>query len=234
MRRMNRLRPTYSGVVATLALVLALGMGGAYAAQKIGSKSIAPSAIKSKHIRDAQVKTRDLAANVTVASARSAEQASTAINAETADRAARAVDAANAGRLEGSPAESFQRACEAGAIKGSVVLDTSVQSTTDSYVTVPGFNCSGGTVQVRKVDRFALGSYFVRFVGNPGADSAVASASAKDAALPGNLIGVTVDRVVDPSINERVFHVQTYQVGPGGTNNGSGKTNGKTFSLLAH
>ena len=61
MKRIRAMRPTYAGVTATLALTLALGMGGAYAAQKITSESIAPGAVTSKHIRDARVKTVDLA-----------------------------------------------------------------------------------------------------------------------------------------------------------------------------
>lgn len=61
MRRISGLRPSYAGVIATLALVLALGMGGAYAAGEIGSKQISPSAVKSKHVKDGAVKAHDLA-----------------------------------------------------------------------------------------------------------------------------------------------------------------------------
>jgi hypothetical protein len=50
------MRPTYAGVTATLAL----GVGGAYAAQKITSKAISPGAVKSKHIRNGHVKAADL------------------------------------------------------------------------------------------------------------------------------------------------------------------------------
>jgi hypothetical protein len=58
--RIKRLRPSYASVTATLALVLAIGMGGAYAAQKITSKGIAPGAVVSKHIKDGRVKAADL------------------------------------------------------------------------------------------------------------------------------------------------------------------------------
>jgi len=60
MGRFKRLRPTYAGVTATAALVVALGMGGAYANTLIGSKHIAPNAVKSKHIKDGHVKTLDI------------------------------------------------------------------------------------------------------------------------------------------------------------------------------
>jgi hypothetical protein len=58
-----RARLTYANVTATLALVLALGGVGAYAADKIGSAEIAKNAIKSRHIKDGQVTNADLAAN---------------------------------------------------------------------------------------------------------------------------------------------------------------------------
>lgn len=45
-----RERLTYANVIATLALFLALGAGGAFALDKIGSKRIKRNAVKSKHI----------------------------------------------------------------------------------------------------------------------------------------------------------------------------------------
>jgi hypothetical protein len=44
--------PGHGTVVAYLALFVALGGVGAYAADKIGSKDIAPNAIKGKHVKD--------------------------------------------------------------------------------------------------------------------------------------------------------------------------------------
>lgn len=52
---------SYSNVTATLALFIALGIGSAYAADKIGSKQIAKDAVKSKHIKNKGVRTGDLA-----------------------------------------------------------------------------------------------------------------------------------------------------------------------------
>ena len=46
----------YPHVASTLALVLALGGGVVYAADKIGSADIERDAIKAKHIKDGQVK----------------------------------------------------------------------------------------------------------------------------------------------------------------------------------
>jgi hypothetical protein len=101
--RIRALRPSYAGVTATLALVLALGTGGAYATGKIGSKQIAKSAVKSKHIKDGGVKTPDLAAGVKVPFAKSADQANTAKSADeanTAKSADEATSATNAGTAE--------------------------------------------------------------------------------------------------------------------------------------
>ena len=57
-----RERLSYANVIATVALFIALGLGTAYAADKIGSKDIAKNAIKSKHIKAGNVKNSDLAA----------------------------------------------------------------------------------------------------------------------------------------------------------------------------
>jgi hypothetical protein len=56
-----RLHITYANVVATLALVIALGGGVVYAANKIGAQGIRKNAIRSYHIRNKQVKRQDIA-----------------------------------------------------------------------------------------------------------------------------------------------------------------------------
>ncbi|HSV40089.1 MAG TPA: hypothetical protein VLI04_15120 [Nocardioidaceae bacterium] len=52
---------SYANVTSTLALALALGGTGAYAAATIGSADIKANAVKSTHIKNAQVKLADLA-----------------------------------------------------------------------------------------------------------------------------------------------------------------------------
>ena len=52
-------RPSHATIVSYLALFVALGGTGAWAAGKVGSGDIAPNAVRSKHIRDGQVKSRD-------------------------------------------------------------------------------------------------------------------------------------------------------------------------------
>ena len=59
----SRLRSgfSFSNIASVLALSIALGTGGAYAADKIGSKDIAKNAVKAKHIAKKQVKAKHLA-----------------------------------------------------------------------------------------------------------------------------------------------------------------------------
>lgn len=59
--RAIRERLTYANVMATAAMFIALGLGSAYAADKIGSKDIARQAVNSKHIENRGVGTQDLA-----------------------------------------------------------------------------------------------------------------------------------------------------------------------------
>jgi hypothetical protein len=53
---------TYANVMSTLALVVALGGGTAYAAARIGSADIINNSIQSRDLRDSDVRGRDLAA----------------------------------------------------------------------------------------------------------------------------------------------------------------------------
>ena len=60
---MRRIRShlSYANVMSTIAVFIVLG-GGAYAATKIGSSDIARNAIRSKHVKDNQIRVQDLAA----------------------------------------------------------------------------------------------------------------------------------------------------------------------------
>jgi hypothetical protein len=81
MRDRKPRRLSYANVAATIALVAAFGMGGAYAADKIGSKDIGKNAVKSKHIKDGQVKAKD--AKKFIMAARAPGGDSCALNAQT-------------------------------------------------------------------------------------------------------------------------------------------------------
>ncbi len=54
-------RLNYANVMSTFGVFIALGLGTAYAADKIGSKDIAKDAVRSKHIKAGNVKNADLA-----------------------------------------------------------------------------------------------------------------------------------------------------------------------------
>jgi hypothetical protein len=59
VRRLLR-RPSHGAVVAYLALFLALTTGGAWAAAQIGPEDIRKNAVRSRHIKDGQVRTTDV------------------------------------------------------------------------------------------------------------------------------------------------------------------------------
>jgi hypothetical protein len=63
MGRLRRRLPSHGTVAAYIALFVALATGGAYAAEKIGSADIAKNAVKSKHIKNEQVKRKDIRDN---------------------------------------------------------------------------------------------------------------------------------------------------------------------------
>jgi hypothetical protein len=53
-------RPSYAAVTASLALAVALGAGGAVAADKIQTQDIAKNAVRSKQIKNGTIKLKDL------------------------------------------------------------------------------------------------------------------------------------------------------------------------------
>ena len=63
---MKRIREhlTYGNVMATIAVFGVVAGGGAYAASKIGPRDIAQNAVRSKHIKNGQVRTQDLAKSI--------------------------------------------------------------------------------------------------------------------------------------------------------------------------
>ena len=55
-----RQRLTYANVMSTIAVFVAVGLGGAYAADKITSRDLARNSVKSKAIKDRGVKGKDV------------------------------------------------------------------------------------------------------------------------------------------------------------------------------
>jgi hypothetical protein len=130
----------------------------------------------------------------------------------------------NAAKLGGASAADYQRFCSGGAIKATVVVNTTGASNS-SFTDVPGFNCfqPGNLTSSVQLERLAQGQYLVRFVGNGGANasgSAVTSMVGADGYV--NYI------LADPSPipGENVFHVIVHNAAGDPVDN-------RTFSLLA-
>jgi hypothetical protein len=125
--RFQRPRLTYANVVATLALVLAIG-GTSYAAVTINGKnlknrSVAGKKLKKNTVTGTEVREAKLG-KVPLANlsdlATKATSATDADHAATADTAAGATQAANASKLGSATPESYRVSCPGGTIR---VLD---------------------------------------------------------------------------------------------------------------
>jgi hypothetical protein len=153
MRRLLNHRPSPAMVVALIALFVALG-GSGYAAITIKNGSLPGKKLKRNSVTGKQVKESALG---TVPRARSATQADTAANAASAD---------DADKLGGLARTSFvRRECDpdTGQIRGIVTV-TASPTFSSTFTEVPGYNCSGKTIEVR---RLSMGRYEVRFNDNP-------------------------------------------------------------------
>jgi hypothetical protein len=204
MTRLLSKRPTPAMIVALLALFVALG-GSSYAAVKIGARdiqrgavgtrAIANNSVRSADIHDATVSGADVKddsltnADIdnTHLSAKSAETAAHAATASSASTASNATNAGNAGKLDGLDSTAFTRpACtsQTGALKGNVTI-TASPAFSGTFTVVPGYNCSGQSVEAR---RLGMGRYEVRFNGSP-ATQAVATAIVS--AIKADMVSVT-------------------------------------------
>jgi hypothetical protein len=194
MTRLLSRRPSPAMIVALLALFVALG-GSSYAAVKIGARdiqrgavgtrAIANNSIRSADIHDATVSGADVKddsltnadidnTNLSAKSAETAARATTATTATSASTASNAANADNAGKLDGLDSTDFTRptcTSQTGALKGIVTIAAS-PAFSGTFTAVPGYNCSGQSVEAR---RLSMGRYEVRFNGSP-ATQAVATA----------------------------------------------------------
>jgi hypothetical protein len=159
MRRLLNNRPSPAMVVALIALFVALG-GSGYAAVQFKKNSIPGKALKRNSVTGKQVKESTLK---TVPRARSATQLGGQSAADFLPKNGTAVNSQKLGGLERS---SFvRRECdpETGQIKGKVTITASA-TFSSTLVEVPGYNCSGQTIEAR---RLSMGRYEIRFNGNP-------------------------------------------------------------------
>lgn len=234
-----RRKLTSAHLISMLALFVALG-GTVYAATAINGRSIKKGSIPANRLRadsisGAQINEEALGK---VPSARSADLAETANRATTAKRAdsakvadtAKEVDNAkhanvadNANSLGGLTPPKYQRSCESGALKGSVVINTNGTSP-DGWAVFAGNNCGSGQIMARHAA--GPGEYFVKFEGggpggiDPPVPAAVSIATGTTA------IAARVRSTSNPFDGQPSFLVQV--VNGGGTG-----VDGATFTLLA-
>ena len=156
---LKRLRPSPAMVVALVALFVALG-GTAWAVKKINGNSLANRTVSHLKIQRSTL-TR---AEINLRALGTVPRATLATRATTANEAA---FAENAGRLDGQGPDFWQKACQDGTVKGYAIVngDTNFPSVyTSEEGRVPRkFNCTGGAVEARRVDK---GNYRVRFTGS--------------------------------------------------------------------
>jgi hypothetical protein len=163
MRKLVSRRPSPALVVAFVALLVALG-GTAYAFtvpnNSVGTKQLKNGAVTTKKIKNGAVTASKInPTGLTVPNALHANSANTAGNATTAT---------NATQLGGIAASGYTRNdCSSltGQIKGWALVSSSAGfSTTLTTSGVFGYNCSGGSVQARRI---GAGNYEVVFANNP-------------------------------------------------------------------
>lgn len=150
-----------------LALFLVLGGGTAYAAATIGSEDVFDNSLRSVDIRN-DTSTNPLGglvgADLRPESVGTSEVANDSLTGtDTLESSLAKVP--NADKLDGIDSAGFQRKCETGAIRGSVVIDGSADFPS-TYTNQSGFNCSGGAIKARRTGGESS-TYYVRFVGNP-------------------------------------------------------------------
>jgi hypothetical protein len=173
MRQWIRSRLTYANVMVTILAFVVLG-GVSYAAtggnfilgnaNTASSKSTlsAPIADKALQVTNTSTGVGATALGLSVASGHTPF---------TINSGAKVANL-NADKLDNKDSAAFQGWCSAGAIKGSLVIDTN-GFTSSTFQNVAGFNCfePGNTTTSVQMKRLGTGSYEVWFVGNQGANA---------------------------------------------------------------
>jgi len=192
-------RPSPAMAVAVLALFVALG-GSSYAAVKINGKNLTNRSIAAKKIQkdslggteisESKLDTVPRAANASRLGGRAAS------GYLTSD--ATAADSSKLGGL--GPSSWVRRDCDqnSGQLKGFAAVDAAA-GFSSTFTVVSGYNCSGGTVEAR---RLSMGRYEVRFNGSPVtrgvATSVVPGFSADAVSITNEGPGLFVVYVLDP------------------------------------
>jgi hypothetical protein len=164
MRRVFPSRPSPAMVVALLALFVALG-GSGYAAVQFNVKSIKNGTLPGKKLKRNSVTGRQVKES-TLATVPRAQRATLLAGQPASDFLPVGGTAADSQRLAGLAPTSFvRRECDQanGQNKGVVTI-TASPAFSATFTTVPGYNCSGQSIEAR---RLGMGRYEVRFNGSP-------------------------------------------------------------------
>lgn len=210
MRGLLRQRPSPAMIVALIALFVALG-GSSYAVTRISTKNLRTGAVNSRVVKNNSLKSGDIRQesltgnDIKTDSLKNADIDNGSLRAKTADSAGNATTAdtaTNANSLGGVAAANFtQKTCtsQTGAVKGFARIAGSAGFSgtfTTSGVENP-YNCSGGTVEAR---RLGVGTYEVKF---NGATPVLALVSILEDGVP------TLNTVTAAVVTPGTFRVQT-------------------------
>jgi hypothetical protein len=230
-------RITSAHVISLIALFVALG-GTVYAAAGINGKTIkrgsipgnrlARNGVTGAQINEGTIGQVPAAASADTAQravdANRADKAKEATTATTAKTATTATSAEDAKALGGKPASLYQARCLSGAVRGTLVINTSF-TTQNEYAPFPGFNCAGGAIEVLHAAN--PGEYFVKFDNLPGGPAATVPAEVSVLTTPAPLAAKV--RSLDVPVGGETapgFLVQVYN-----TTTGAG-TDTASFSLV--
>src|SRR5919112_370281 len=170
MRRLRRNRPSPAMVVALLALFVALG-GSGYAAVQFNVKSIKNGTLPGKKLKRNSVTGKQVKES-TLATVPRARRATLLGGASANSFLPVGGTAADASKFAGlSPTSFVRRECDQsnGQTKGTVSI-TANAGFSAAFTPVPGYNCSGQTIEAR---RLSMGRYEVRFTGSPSTQAVV-------------------------------------------------------------
>jgi hypothetical protein len=168
MRRALSPRPSPAMVVALLALFVALG-GSGYAAVQFNVKSIKNGTLPGKKLKRNSVTGRQVKES-TFGTVPRAQRATLLAGQRASAFLPSGGTAANSQLLQGLAPTSFvRRECDqsTGQNKGVVTIAASA-GFSGTFTPVPGYNCSGQSIEAR---RLSMGRYEVRFNGSPSAQA---------------------------------------------------------------
>jgi hypothetical protein len=179
--------------------------GGQIAEESLGTVPAATSASKATEA----VKAVEATKSATATNASHADNATHADKATRADSATSADNATSANNLNGVPAGQFQRACQSGSVKGSVIVNST--GLPAQFTQVPGFNCDGQEISARRIEK---GVYQIKFAGGAGGAGTALVSLQED---------VGVVKVKSESVGgETVFRVEVFLANTNGTHEEGG------------